>query len=157
MKRVALLGLSVLILSACTARPVGGPDGWKVYTQPGPPGPPGLAGPPGPSGPAGLAGPAGAAGVAGAPGAAAKWTSFRNILFDYDKSNIRPNEQPKVADIANFMKQNPQAEIALEGYADPRGTNTYNLRLSERRVKAVKDAIVTSGVDQNRIRIGAKG
>jgi peptidoglycan-associated lipoprotein len=62
-----------------------------------------------------------------------------------------------VSDIANFMKQNPQAEISLEGYADPRGTNTYNLRLSERRVRAVRDAIVTAGVAQNRIRIGAKG
>jgi peptidoglycan-associated lipoprotein len=62
-----------------------------------------------------------------------------------------------VSDIANFMKQNPQAEISLEGYADPRGTNTYNLRLSERRVKAVRDAIVTAGVAQNRVRIGAKG
>jgi len=88
---------------------------------------------------------------------AAKWTSFRNILFDFDKSNIRPSEQPKITDIANFLKQNPQAEIALEGYADPRGTNTYNLRLSERRVKAVKDAVVAAGGDQNRIRIGAKG
>jgi len=175
MKRFALLGLSVILLSACTARPVGGPDGWKVYGiagpagpagpngPPGPPGPPGLPGspgtagvpgPPGSPGPAGVTGPAG---TAGAPGEKATWTSFRNILFDFDKANIRPNEQPKVGDIATFMKQNPNAEISLEGYADPRGTNTYNLKLSERRVKAVAEAIESAGVPKNRIRIGAKG
>ena len=122
MKRFALLGLSVILLSACTARPVGGPDGWKVYGiagpagpagpngPPGPPGPPGapgspgtagVPGPPGSPGPAGVTGPAG---TAGAPGEKATWTSFRNILFDFDKANIRPAEQPKVGDIATFMK-----------------------------------------------------
>src|SRR4051794_3080708 len=110
MKRTALLTLSVLLLGACTARPVGGPDGWKVYGPAGPPGPPGPAGSAGPPGPAGPAGPPGTAGPAGPPGtpgaaglpgtpgppgaagekgAAAKWTSFRDILFPFDKSAIR--------------------------------------------------------------------
>jgi outer membrane protein OmpA-like peptidoglycan-associated protein len=180
MKRVALLTLcvSVAVLSACTARPVGGPDGWKVYAPPGPAGPagppgaPGPAGPPGPGGssgsaglvgppgPPGAAGPAGSPGPAGAPGPQgekATWTSFKNILFDFDKSNIRPSEQARLTEIVTFMKQNPQAELSLEGYADPRGTDTYNLKLSERRVKAVRDALRAGGVDQNRIRIGARG
>jgi len=55
------------------------------------------------------------------------------------------------------MKENPGAELALEGYADPRGTNTYNLRLSERRVRSVQDALVAAGVAGSRIRIGAQG
>ena len=55
------------------------------------------------------------------------------------------------------MKQNGNAELSLEGYADPRGTDTYNMKLSERRVKAVRDALVSGGVDANRVRIGARG
>lgn len=181
MTRIAVLVVSVLVLSACAARPVGGPDGWTVYSPPGPPGPPGAigpAGPPGPPGPPGPGGPGGSAGLAGPPGPPgapgpagaiglpgaagaqgekATWTSFRNILFDFDKSNIRPSEQGKVTDIVTFMKQNPQAELSLEGYADPRGTDTYNQKLSERRVRAVRDALQTGGVDQNRVRIGARG
>src|SRR5262245_59560012 len=178
MRRVALLALLVFASAACTARPTGTPGGWKVYGPPGPPGPPGTAGPagppgpPGPAGPAGPAGPGGAPGVAGAPGAAgppgaagapgergaaAKWTSFRDILFDFDKSDVRASEQSKVVDIATFLKQNPNAEVSLEGHADPRGTDSYNLRLSERRVKAVRDSLQTAGINSQRIRIGAVG
>src|SRR5262245_42764066 len=175
MKRIALLALLVVASAACTARPTGTPDGWKVYGPPGPPGPPGPIGPPGPAGPAGPAGPsgpsgtpgvaggpgpAGSAGAAGAPGergAAAKWTSFRDILFDFDRSEVRASEQVKVAEIASFMKANPNAELSLEGHADPRGTDGYNLKLSERRVKAVRDALQTAGINSQRVRIGAVG
>ena len=55
------------------------------------------------------------------------------------------------------MKQNPKAELSLEGYADPRGTDNYNAKLSERRVRAVRDALQAGGVEQNRVRIGARG
>lgn len=184
MKGMAILTVSVLLLGACTARPTGGPDGWKVYGPagpagapgpagpPGPPGPagapgapggPGLAGPPGPAGPPGgagapgPAGPAGVAGPAGEPGAAAKWTSFRDILFDFDKADIRGPEQTKIGEITTFMNQNNAAELALDGYADPRGTDGYNVKLSDRRVKAVRDALQSGGVQPNRIRIGAHG
>jgi peptidoglycan-associated lipoprotein len=115
-----------------------------------------VAGGSGPSGPAGPAGPAGAAGERGAAGAE-RWTSFRDVLFDYDKSDIRAGERSKIQEIETYMRQNPNAELALEGFADPRGTDQYNLRLSDRRVKAVQQALVGAGVNANRIRIGAQG
>jgi len=95
--------------------------------------------------------------VAGPAGEKATWTSFRNILFDFDKSNIRPSEQPKINDIVTFMKQNPNAQLSIVGYADPRGTNAYNLKLSDRRVKAVHDAVRSGGVADARIVMGAQG
>ena len=62
-----------------------------------------------------------------------------------------------MSDVITYMKQNPAVELSLEGYADPRGTDKYNQKLSERRVKTVQDALVAGGVEAKRIRIGAQG
>lgn len=93
----------------------------------------------------------------GPAGTEAKWTSFRDILFDYDKSDIRASETSKITDIVDFMKANPNVQAGLDGFADPRGSNTYNMKLSERRVKAVKDAVVARGISADRIRTIAEG
>jgi len=77
--------------------------------------------------------------------------SFRDILFDYDKSNIRASESSKITDIVNYMTQNPSASLRIDGYADPRGTNQYNMVLSQKRVNTVRDALVKAGVAQSRI------
>jgi outer membrane protein OmpA-like peptidoglycan-associated protein len=179
MRRLLLVGVAALVLGACAAQPTGDPAkdyGWKVYAPPGPAGPPGPPGPPGPGGlagapgPPGPAGPPGVAGAAGAPGpervvtrevaAAAvvkEWVSFQNILFDFDKYNIRPSEAPKIQAIVDFLKQNPNFQTGLDGYADPRGSDAYNLRLSDRRAKSVAGALVGAGISRDRIRTGAFG
>lgn len=178
MKRALLFGVLALFAVGCSARPMGGETGWKVYGPagaegpaglagpagpPGPAGAPGVAGPAGPAGGLGLAGlagpqgPAGAQGSQGVGGAAARWESFKDILFDFDKSDVRADERDKVKEIVEFMKEHPTFEIGLEGYADPRGTDAYNQALSERRVKAIRDALVTDGAATGRIRIGAEG
>ena len=176
MKRALLFGVLALFAVGCSARPMGGETGWKeLYGPAGPEGPAGVAGPVGPQGPAGAPGVAGPAGPAGGPGlaglvgpqgpagaqgslgAAAPWQSFKNILFDFDKSNVRADERGKLKEIVAFMKQHPTFEIGLEGFADPRGTDTYNQALSERRVKAIRDALVTGGGATGKIRIGAEG
>ena len=97
------------------------------------------------------------AGAAGAAGQAAGWTSFRDILFDFDKSDVRPSETDKIKAVADFAKQNAGFQIGLDGYADPRGGNAYNQKLSDRRVKAVSEALVAAGVPANRLRSGAFG
>jgi outer membrane protein OmpA-like peptidoglycan-associated protein len=93
----------------------------------------------------------------GPAGAEAKWTSFRDILFDYDKSNIRASETSKITEIVDFMKANSNMQAGLDGFADPRGSNAYNMKLSDRRVKAVKDALVAGGISADRIRTIAQG
>jgi peptidoglycan-associated lipoprotein len=121
----------------------------------------GSTGPAGPMGPAGAAGPAGAQGPAGAMGtqaaAAKQWSSFRDFLFDFDKSAIRSNETSHVSDIAAYMKQNPTARVGIDGHTDPRGTDAFNQGLSERRVNTIREALVNAGVSTGKIHTGAFG
>jgi outer membrane protein OmpA-like peptidoglycan-associated protein len=123
----------------------------------GPAGPAGPQGPQGPQGPGGVQGVTGAVGAQGAPAVVASWTKFNDILFDFDKSDIRSNETTKVADIASYVQKNPASMVGLDGYADPRGSNAYNQALSERRVGAIRDALMRAGVSSDKIRTGAFG
>ena len=122
----------------------------------------GAAGPAGPMGAQGPAGPAGAPGSAGAVGpqaavAAKQWSTFRDFLFDFDKSAIRSNEKTHVSDIAAYMKQNAIARVGIDGHTDPRGTDAFNQGLSERRVNGIREALVSAGVPAGRIQTGAFG
>ena len=117
----------------------------------------GERGPAGPAGPAGAQGPAGPVGTLAQVGAAKQWSSFKDFLFDTDKSDIRANETSKVTDIAVYMKQNPSVQVGIDGYADPRGTAQHNQVLSERRVKVIRNALVNAGVASDKIKIGAFG
>ena len=178
MKRLAYVAIALLVAAGCTARPVGGPDGWRVYGPAGGEGPIGMvgpAGPPGPQGPVGAVGPAGPQGIAGLPGPAGPpgpqgvqgpegprgadvvWQPFRDVQFDFDKAELRPWEADKVAGLATFLKQNPGFHVELEGFADPRGSQDYNVKLSTRRVDAVRDALIAAGVPNEQILVGAYG
>jgi outer membrane protein OmpA-like peptidoglycan-associated protein len=170
-----MLSVTALFAVGCTARPIGGETGWKVYGASGaqgvagpvgpagPAGPAGVAGRQGPSGPAGDAGAGGAqgaqgmTGAQGAPGAGLQWTSFRDFLFDFDQSFVRQNETSKVAEIAMHLQQNPTYTVGIDGYTDPRGTSKYNQALSQRRVDAVRTALMNAGVPASRILTGAFG
>jgi outer membrane protein OmpA-like peptidoglycan-associated protein len=164
MKRALLLSVIALFAVGCSARPIGGETGWKIL---GPAGPQGVAGPAGPQGPMGPAGgpgvagaqgpvgPMGDAGIAGATGM--KWTAFKDILFDFDKSNLRTNEQREINQIAAYLRENPNFTVGIDGHADPRGTPGYNQSLSERRVNTIKNALMQAGVPADRIQSGAFG
>jgi len=117
----------------------------------------GATGPMGPAGPMGAQGPAGAMGAQAAASGVKNWASFSNFLFDFDKSAVRSDETSKVADIAAYMKQNPTTRVGIDGHTDPRGTDPYNQELSERRVNAIRDAMVGAGVAADRIQTGAFG
>jgi len=164
MRRALLLSTLALFAVACTARP-NGPEGWNIV---GPAGPAGVAGPAGPAGPQGPAGPYGAAGVQGPAGAmgaqgqagavsVARWTKFKDILFDFDKSELRANETGKVTEIAAYLQQNPTVVVGIDGYSDPRGSDKYNQALSERRVNTIRDALMGAGVPAAKITTGAFG
>jgi len=166
MRRVLFVAAALVVVAGCSARPVGGPDGWKVYGPSGPQGvagPAGLAGAAGPQGIAGAPGQMGPQGQAGAVGAVGPkgadfvWTAFSDVLFDFNRAEIRESEASKIADLASVLKSRPGYKVELEAYTDPRGTDKYNLALSRRRVDAVRSALVAAGVPADAIEVGAYG
>jgi outer membrane protein OmpA-like peptidoglycan-associated protein len=126
----------------------------------------GMAGATGPAGAAGAQGPAGPVGPQAVAASENRYVSFgtgnntaafKDILFDTDKSDIRANEMSKITDIAAHVKQNAPMNVGIAGYADPRGTDQHNQGLSERRVNAIRDALVKAGVAGDKIQTSAFG
>lgn len=117
----------------------------------------GSAGMTGVQGPAGLTGAQGVAAPAPGPLPALRWTSLKEILFDFDKADIRYSESRKPDEIAIYMSQNPSVRLGIDGYTDSRGTSQYNLPMSQRRVATVRDALIQAGVPADRMEMGTFG
>lgn len=74
-----------------------------------------------------------------------------NIYFDFDKSNLLPAAQEVLKRKAAWMQDNPDASVIIEGHADERGTEAYNLALGERRAESAKAFMVDLGIDPARL------
>jgi OmpA-OmpF porin, OOP family len=74
-----------------------------------------------------------------------------DVLFDFDKSNIKPEAASILDRLVTFMNENKNARANLAGHTDSVGTEAYNQRLSERRVNSVRDYVVKKGVDSARM------
>ncbi len=80
------------------------------------------------------------------------------IYFDFDKANITSANYERLATIARFMEANPNTKLIVFGHTDKVGGEQYNYKLSERRAKAAKMALVNDfGIDESRITMEAKG
>ena len=77
--------------------------------------------------------------------------TFGDVLFQFGKSNLQPNSRNNINTLANYLIQNPDRKVIVEGYTDSKGSASYNQNLSERRANAVKAALVRAGVDPSRI------
>ena len=62
---------------------------------------------------------------------------LRGVHFDFDKSNIRPQDAAVLDEAAETLKAHPNVSVNVNGYCDMIGSVRYNLRLSERRSNAV--------------------
>jgi len=88
---------------------------------------------------------------------AEKVTFAADVLFDFDKSDIKPEGRSKLDDLAGKMKTiNLEVVIAI-GHTDSIGTDVYNQKLSVRRAEAVKKYLSSKGVEGNRIYTEGKG
>lgn len=74
-----------------------------------------------------------------------------DVLFDFDKSNIKPEAAAILDRLVAFMNENKDKKAALSGHTDSIGTEAYNQKLSERRVNSVKDYVVKKGVNAGRV------
>lgn len=81
-----------------------------------------------------------------------------NIFFLINSSKIIASQEGKVAAVVDYMKRNPGATVVVTGYADKAtGTSRYNKTLSDRRAKAVGDALLDAGISADRISMSGKG
>src|SRR2546423_1909612 len=64
--------------------------------------------------------------------------NVQDILFDYDKSDIRPDQVSRLQTNAAFLKEHANVRFTIDGNADERGSQEYNLGLGDRRANAVK-------------------
>jgi peptidoglycan-associated lipoprotein len=81
---------------------------------------------------------------------------FDPVLFPYDSSTVSPSEAPKVEAVAQYLRGN-KANVLIEGHADERGSNEYNLSLGERRAQAVREYLLGLGVDASVVQTSSKG
>ncbi len=79
------------------------------------------------------------------------------VLFDLDQHSVRPDAQAILQKQAAWLKQYPQVRLMVEGHCDERGTREYNLALGDRRAYAVKEFLVSLGVDAARLQTKSYG
>ena len=74
------------------------------------------------------------------------------VAFPFNQSDVQTSQMPSLEHVANYLKDNPDAKITVNGYASPEGTEEYNLQLSQRRADAVKNILVDKyGIAADRI------
>ena len=74
------------------------------------------------------------------------------VAFRFNQSDVESSQMPSLEHVANYLKNNPNANITINGYASPEGTEEYNQELSQRRADAVTNILVSKyGIEATRI------
>ncbi|MBI4489015.1 MAG: peptidoglycan-associated lipoprotein Pal [Deltaproteobacteria bacterium] len=76
---------------------------------------------------------------------------LKDIYFEFDRYDLRADARVTLKANAEWLKANPSARAEIEGHADERGTNEYNLALGVKRAQAAKDYLVTMGISGDRL------
>jgi len=79
--------------------------------------------------------------------------NVKDIYFDYDKYDLRPDQTATVQADAQWLAQHPNVRFTIEGHCDERGSTEYNIALGDNRAQAVRNALTQAGVPADRIRI----
>ncbi|MBW2567829.1 MAG: peptidoglycan-associated lipoprotein Pal [Deltaproteobacteria bacterium] len=74
-----------------------------------------------------------------------------DICFDFDKSNLLPLAQDVLRRKAEWLWNNPEVSVIIEGHCDERGTNDYNLALGDRRAESARSFLVDLGIEGSRL------
>ncbi len=82
---------------------------------------------------------------------------LRDIYFDFDRYDVKAEDKPVLRAVADWMLENPDVKLVIEGHCDDRGTSEYNLGLGDRRAKSTKDYLITLGVPADRLQTVSYG
>ena len=83
--------------------------------------------------------------------------TFKTIYFSFDQSTLSDEGKATAEGIASLMQEAPELTVRIEGHADERGTNEYNLALGERRAQAVQEYLASYGIDAGRVTVLSYG
>jgi peptidoglycan-associated lipoprotein len=78
--------------------------------------------------------------------------NVKDVFFDYDKSNIRPDEVSATQGDASFLQQHSSIKILVEGHCDDRGSDEYNIALGASRAESVRRSLLQQGISADRIK-----
>jgi len=78
--------------------------------------------------------------------------NIKDVYFDYDKSDLRSDQQSSVQADAQFLQQHANFNVTIEGHCDERGSTEYNIALGDKRASAVKNALTADGISASRIK-----
>ena len=74
-----------------------------------------------------------------------------NIFYDFDKATLRPESKEALDELVTMLNENPHITIEMGSHTDRKGSDEYNMALSERRAKSVIDYLVGAGIDEERL------
>jgi peptidoglycan-associated lipoprotein len=77
---------------------------------------------------------------------------IRDIYFDFDSYTLKGDDLPRLRDLATWLKGNKRSLVTIEGHCDERGSIEYNMALGQKRAEAVREYLLTLGVDRGRIK-----
>ena len=95
--------------------------------------------------------------IALAEGPAKPYPPFKPIYFDLDKSVLRPDGIVICEQVLDFMTENPEKRVRVEGNCCDLASNPYNIALGQRRADAVKTYLVDHGIDASQIETASYG
>jgi outer membrane protein OmpA-like peptidoglycan-associated protein len=72
-------------------------------------------------------------------------------LFDFDKATLKPGAREKLAKVSGIVLAYPGLKLAVEGHTDSIGSDEYNVTLSQKRASAVRDYLVSQGLNDGTI------
>ncbi|MDQ2834397.1 MAG: OmpA family protein [Acidobacteriota bacterium] len=83
--------------------------------------------------------------------------NVKDVFFDYDSYELRPDATSAVTQAASYLAAHPAIKVVVGGYCDDRGSAEYNLALGENRANAARTALVSAGVSGSRLRVISYG
>jgi peptidoglycan-associated lipoprotein len=148
MRSISLAALAAAVafsVSACASNPPPEPEPTPQPTETAVVTPPRVSPPPAPPTPPQPSGP-----VAGSRADFAAKATDR-VYFDYDQHNLDDADRNALTSQISWLKQYPRTRVEIQGHADERGTQDYNIALGARRAEAVSSYLKAQGIAADRI------